>query len=158
MKITDDLNKSIQVIRTLKQILGILKQNIELQYKDVKLTGPQGMLVGILAHFGKMKISDLSDKLDLSNSTVSGILDRLEKNGMVERERSEVDRRVVYVNITPEYKKIAEEQFKQIERNFAASISMADAEEVDRILDGLLMLKSRVFKYYEVNCAEHTTK
>lgn len=145
----DDLNKSLQVIKTLKQILGLLKQNVELQYKEVKLTGPQGMLVGMLVHFGKMKISDLSEKLDLSNSTVSGILDRLEKNGIVERTRSEDDRRVVYVNITPEYKILAEQKFKQIEQNFADSISKANSEELDRILDGLSMLKKRISEYYD---------
>lgn len=144
VKHMDDLNKSIQTIRTLKQIMGLLKQRMESQYKEVKLTGPQGMLMGMLAHYGKMKISDLSEKLDLSNSTVSGILDRLEKNGFVERVRSEEDRRVVYVNITPEYKKVADQKFKLIEQNFAESVSKADPEEIDKILEGLTLLKKRI--------------
>ena len=36
-----------------------------------------------------MKITELSNKLCLSNSTVSGIIDRLEKQEMVVRERSD---------------------------------------------------------------------
>jgi MarR family transcriptional regulator, organic hydroperoxide resistance regulator len=137
----EELSKSIQVIRALKQILGMMKQTIRHQYKDVNLTGPQGMLIGMLAHFGKMKISDLSEKLGLSNSTVSGILDRLEKTGLVERTRSEEDRRVVYVNVTPKFKKVSEQQFKEIEQNFVEKVSRANPEELDKILEGLNTLK-----------------
>jgi MarR family transcriptional regulator, organic hydroperoxide resistance regulator len=137
----EELNKSIQVIRTLRQLLGTLKQTIKHQYRNVNLTGPQGMLIGMLAHYGKMKISDLSEKLDLSNSTVSGILDRLEKTGMIERTRSEEDRRVVYVDVTPEFKKVSEQQFKEIEQKFVEKVSRANPEELDKILEGLNTLK-----------------
>ena len=52
-----------------------------------------------------MKITEFSNQLCLSNSTVSGIIDRLEKQEMVVRERSEEDKRVVYVSISPNLKK-----------------------------------------------------
>lgn len=133
----EELSKSIEVIKTLKQVMGALKQNIQCQYKDMNLTGPQGMLMGVLAHHGEMKISALSEKLDLSNSTVSGIIDRLEKQGLVERIRSKEDRRVVYVNITPEYKNFADHHLKKVEDK----MSKANSEELDKILEGLNTLK-----------------
>jgi DNA-binding MarR family transcriptional regulator len=133
----EELSKSMQVIRTLKQVMGVFRQNMESQFKDMNLTGPQGMLLGTLAHYGKMKVSDISERLGLSNSTVSGILDRLEKQSLVERIRSEEDRRVVYVNITPEFKKISEQRFKDIEKFFEARMSKANPEDLDRMLEGL---------------------
>jgi MarR family transcriptional regulator, organic hydroperoxide resistance regulator len=105
------------------------------------LTGPQGMLMGSLARFGKMKISDLSEKLDLSNSTVSGIVDRLEKQNLLVRTRSEDDRRVVYVEMTPEYKRLSENKFKELEIMIAGKIDKASVEEMDKILEGLSVLK-----------------
>ncbi|HBM80019.1 MAG TPA: MarR family transcriptional regulator, partial [Clostridiaceae bacterium] len=110
----------------------------------INLTGPQGMLILILAHYGKMKISDLSERLTLSNSTVSGIVDRLEKQGLVERIRSKDDRRVIYVNITSESRKKVEKHHKEIEKRFNSMIQNAAPDEIDKIITGLITLK-RVF-------------
>lgn len=101
----EEVNKSIKVIKLLKQVMDEIRQNIEYQFREMQLTGPQGIIIGILANFGEMKISDLSEKIGLSNSTVSGIIDRLEKQNLVERIRSKNDRRVVYVRVSDECKK-----------------------------------------------------
>lgn len=138
----EELSKSMLIVRTLKQIMSSLKKNVECQYKSFSLTGPQGMLMGTLAHCGEMKVSDLSEKLYLSNSTVSGIIDRLEKQGLVERIRSEEDRRVVYVKITPEFKIISEQHFKKIQKEIEMKMSKASPEELDKIQDGLNALKN----------------
>ncbi|MDP4171679.1 MAG: MarR family transcriptional regulator [Bacillota bacterium] len=136
-----ELNKGFMVAKVLKQILGSIRQNVGQEFKKMNLTGPQGMLVGILAHHGSMKISDLSERLGLSNSTVSGIVDRLEKQRFVERIRSEEDRRVVQVDLTSDFKKTAKNQFSQIEKNFEAILNEATPEEVNKIFEGLNLLK-----------------
>ena len=137
----EELSKSIQVIRTLKQVMISMKKNIQSQYKAMNITGPQGMVVGTLAHCGEMKISDISAKLNLSNSTVSGILDRLEKQGIVERIRDKEDRRVVNVRVTPEFKKIADRHLKDAEKNIELKMMEATPEELDKVLEGLNILK-----------------
>ena len=137
----EDLNKNLEVINALKQTFAAVKKEIRCQYKDDNLTGPQGMLMGILAHHGEMKISDLSEKLHLSNSTVSGIVDRLENLELVERIRSKEDRRVVYVNITPKYKEVAAQRFKEIEQSVVSKMSKASQEELDKVIEGLNILK-----------------
>lgn len=118
-----------------------IKHNLGHHFKGINLTAPQGMLMGILAKHGKMKVSDLSEELGLSNSTVSGIIDRLEKQGLVERTRSEEDRRVVYVSVTEETKKNTEKHFKCVEREFETMVSEATPEELDEILNGLAVLE-----------------
>lgn len=138
----EEIDNGIKVLKVLKQIINMMKHNMRHHFKKMDITGPQGMLMGILAHYGEMKISDLSEKLGLSNSTVSGIIDRLEKQGYVERTRSTEDRRVVYVNITSEYKKIAQEHFNEIERKFADMLSKATSEELNAIFEGLNTLKN----------------
>lgn len=143
-ELMEDLSKSIEIIKDIKYIGKLMKKSIGNQFKDNNLTGPQGMLLGILAHFGKMKISDLSEKLNLSNSTVSGILDRLEKQNFVERSRSDEDRRVVYVSVTDEYKKIACQRFKEIEQSIENKMKNANPEELDKILEGLEILKRKL--------------
>ncbi|MEC9488922.1 MAG: MarR family transcriptional regulator [Halanaerobium sp.] len=137
----DNTNSSIGIARLLKQVLDAIKQNIEREFREMNLTGSQGMLVGILAHNGEMKISDLSARMGLSNSTVSGIIDRLEKQGCVERIRSKEDRRVVFVRVTADFNKKAKSNFNRIEHKIESIMKEATEEEIDRILDGLKILQ-----------------
>lgn len=137
-----DLKTSIKIVKALKQVINILKQNMKEQFKCMNLTGPQGMLIGILSHYGEMKISDLSEKLGLSNSTVSGIIDRLEKQDMVERIRSKEDRRVIFVNVTPKFQEITQKNFQIVEKSFEDMISSASEEELNTILKGLNTLEN----------------
>ncbi|MDF2891249.1 MAG: transcriptional regulator, MarR family [Clostridia bacterium] len=133
----EEMNNSIRVIRILKNVMETVKHNVHQHFKEMNVTGPQGMLMGTLAHFGEMKVSDLSEKLGLSNSTVSGIIDRLENQGLVERTRSTEDRRVVYVKVTDAFVKNSQERFQKMEKLFETMMSKATPEELDEILQGL---------------------
>ena len=132
-----ELTSGIKIFKSLKRIGHMIKQSMGQHFNAMNLTGPQGMMMGILSHDGEMKISDLSEKLGLSNSTVSGIIDRLEKQGLVERTRSLEDRRVVYVNVSTEFRKNSKENFCKIEKTFEDIMTKATTEEIEIILKGL---------------------
>jgi DNA-binding MarR family transcriptional regulator len=66
------------------------------------LTGPQLVVLREAAHLREPTVSALARAVSLSQPTVSGILERLEKRGLVRRERSERDRRSVSVGVTDE--------------------------------------------------------
>ncbi|HOQ02087.1 MAG TPA: MarR family transcriptional regulator [Acetivibrio clariflavus] len=136
-------NRGIAVSRLLKEIMVLIK-NAHKPCGDMKLTGPQAMLVGIIAHYGEMKISDLSEKMGLSNSTVSGIVDRLEKQGILERIRSKDDRRVVRVNIVSNYRECVKTKFESIEYKMEEIMKEATDEEVNKIFEGLKLLKKLI--------------
>lgn len=93
-------NLALEVVKDLKDIQRQLKVRVHRRFKDREITAPQGMLIFMLSHHEQLKISDVSEKMGLSNSTVSGIIDRLEAMDYVERIRSKEDRRVVYVKVT----------------------------------------------------------
>lgn len=136
-----EISNGIKIFKSLKRVGLMIKQSMGQHFNDMNLTGPQGMLMGILSHDGEMKISELSEKLGLSNSTVSGIIDRLEKQGLVERTRSLDDRRVVYVNVSSEFRKNSKENFCKVEKTFEDILNKATAEEVEIILKGLTTLE-----------------
>jgi DNA-binding MarR family transcriptional regulator len=137
----DEINRGIQVMRVLKQLREGIHLHMHRGFKDMNLTAPQGMLIGILVHQKNIKISDLSEKLGLSNSTVSGIIDRLENQNMVERTRSSEDRRVVYVNITENFRKNFHDHFKKTEEIFQNILSKATEEELNKIMEGMETLQ-----------------
>jgi len=73
------------------------------------LTGPQLTVVKMLEHMGDLSLSELSDAIRAQNSTVTGIVDRMEREGIVERVRSTDDRRVVRIHLTEKGAKLARE-------------------------------------------------
>ncbi len=127
--------------------MDAIRQNVVQEFEGINLTGPQGMLIGTLIHGGDMKISELSKKLGLSNSTVSGIVDRLEKKGIVERTRSNADRRVILVSVTSDFRKGAYKHFNKIEEKFENIINEATPEEINKIFEGLDILKKIMDKH-----------
>jgi DNA-binding MarR family transcriptional regulator len=135
------VDKGIAVARLLKQIRDSIRRNVEHEFRELNLTAPQGMLMGILSRAKEIKIGDLSKKMGLSNSTVSGIIDRLEKQGLVERVRCEKDRRVIYVRISEEFQRKANEQFCGMEKRFKTIMNQATKEELDKIIEGLEIFK-----------------
>lgn len=141
------MSSGIRIFRSLKRIGHMVKKSMGQHFNEMNLTGPQGMMMGILSHDGEMKISDLSEKIGLSNSTVSGIIDRLEKQGLVERTRSIEDRRVVYVNVSADFQKNCKKNFSKIEKTFEDAINNATAEEIDIILKGLDTLEQLMDKH-----------
>ena len=57
-------------------------------------------IVSMLERHGEMPMSRLADMLDVSLSNASGVIDRLEERGLVERIRVQDDRRIVLVRAT----------------------------------------------------------
>lgn len=65
------------------------------------LTVPQMLLIHELQEHPGVTLNDLSKKLSLSKSTVSGIVDRLEKGEYVTREIPKDNRRIVKISLLP---------------------------------------------------------
>ena len=145
----EEVSKAVKVVQIMKKVMGKIRHEMGNHFKERNLTGPQGMLMGTLAHHGEMKVSDLSEKLGLSNSTVSGILDRLENQGLVERTRSKEDRRVVYIKVTEEFKKHSEKNFEEFNKLIEKMMDKATTEELDIILEGMNTLEKVINRQKE---------
>lgn len=66
-----------------------------MQFRKYKFTAPQAMTLRQLYNTPYITLKELGEKLSLSKSTVSGIVDRLENQGVVIREIPKNNRRIV---------------------------------------------------------------
>jgi MarR family transcriptional regulator, organic hydroperoxide resistance regulator len=101
------------------------------------LTGPQLTVVKLLEQLGDLSLSSLSSRIKAQNSTVTGIIDRMEREGLVKRERSEADRRIVLIRLTPKGRRLAdaiEVEPLEIFRRALGSLPRRDIVELMRIL------------------------
>lgn len=64
------------------------------------LTPSQFAVLEMLYHLGPLTLSDISTKALKSGSNMTMVVDNLERDGLVRRERDTKDRRVIYVHLT----------------------------------------------------------
>ena len=91
------------------------------------LTTPQYMVFAALWMGDGITIGELGQRVSLDGSTITGILDRMEKNGYVERRPNAEDRRSALVHLTekarevgPQIIKFADELDDSIRKRFPA--------------------------------------
>ncbi len=89
-----------EIDRDLRAIRALVRRPLEAEIARGRLTGPQVSVMHALVEAGGMSLKDLSAHLGLSHSTVSGIVDRLQQRGLVERQTDENDRRVTRIVVT----------------------------------------------------------
>ena len=108
--------------------------------RRVGLTGPQLTVLKILEQLGDLSLSTLSDRIRAQNSTVTGIIDRMEREELVKRERSRADRRIVLIRLTAKGREVAQSttvEPMEIFREALATMTRKDREELVRILDAV---------------------
>lgn len=105
--------------------------------REVGLTGPQLTVIKLLESFGDLSLSSLSERIRAQNSTVTGIIDRMEREGLVVRERSKTDRRVVLIKLSDKGSELARSiqvEPMEIFRTALMSLERSDLEDLLRIL------------------------
>ncbi|WP_429371611.1 MarR family winged helix-turn-helix transcriptional regulator [Paenibacillus sp. DS2015] len=85
------------------------------------LTESQLIVLEVIVERGTMKPSDLIPYLTTSPAAVTMLIDRMEKNGLLQRERDSHDRRIVWVNISDKGKQEAERGM-QIRNAFLSTV------------------------------------
>ena len=93
-----------------------------------------------------MPISALAERTGSANSTVSGIVDRLEKLELARRERSETDRRVIYVVATEKYQDLRHKAKTDVSGYFAAVLNAMEPQDRELVLTALKKLDQALTK------------
>lgn len=83
----------------LRRICFSIKKKGRAILDDFNITPPQFDALQYLVNHGALTISELSSRLFLAPSTITDLVDRMEKSGLVERVRSSEDRRLVKVHV-----------------------------------------------------------
>ena len=129
-----------QIINLNKNVNRSLKHKFHHLIQDSELTFPQLSVISMLEKYGEQKVSELSEKMGLSDSTVSGILDRLEQKGIIRRERTKDDRRVVKISLTKKSQKFFNDFRQKKEEYFTQLLKRLSDQEIKDIIKGLEIL------------------
>lgn len=94
------MDKIEEVLITLRRLIRATDLHSKQLVKTAGLTAPQLLLLQAIREKGQVTIGALAKEISLSQATVTTILDRLEKRGLVYRERSSEDKRKVHAYLT----------------------------------------------------------
>ena len=93
---TRALDTFIKLTRCTNSLLARLAERSSIG----ELTYSQFAVLEALYHLGPMTAGDVSQKILKSGSNLTLVVDNLERDGLVRRERDSKDRRVVHVHLT----------------------------------------------------------
>lgn len=126
-----------EILDNIRRVFQVVNEQSKEVERETGLTGPQAWAVKVIAKHGPVRVSDLARRMYLHPATVGGILDRLEKRGMIVRTRSSEDRRVVEVNLTDDGRTLMEHSPESASNKIARGLETLHPAELSTIHQGL---------------------
>lgn len=123
------------LVRTSFRVMAVLTRI----GSEHNLSLTQLRLLGLLRD-GRWRMTDLAAFLGLDKSTLSGLVERAERRGLVGRDKSPEDRRVVDVFIAPMGRELAERVLEEIRaalRPFTDRLRVDDRRLLTELLDSV---------------------
>ena len=126
-----------QVLISLRQIIRAIDLHSKRLEKESGLTGPQLLVMQQLAAHGELTAGVVAREISLSQPTVTSIIDRLERKGLLMRERSQHDKRKVILSLTAAGRATLEKAPALLQESFIRSFNQLEDWEQTLILSSL---------------------
>lgn len=137
---SDEEERALRAWTALARCYSTFARAVGTRVSEYGLTTPQFGVLEALHHLGSLSLGDLADKLLVTGGNITYVMDRLEERGLVERDRSTEDRRVVLARLTPEGRELVAEVFPDhaaYVRELVGELEGEETEELRRLLKKL---------------------
>jgi DNA-binding MarR family transcriptional regulator len=131
-----------KVERLLRHMAFIIKKRGRDILVDFGITSPQFNALLTLKDHPSITMGELCEKLFLACSTATDLIDRMEKNGFLERNRDAQDRRVIRLSISEKGKQAISEVIVARRRYVASILEKLTEEETEQLGNSLDKLHS----------------
>lgn len=142
-------DKILRTLRRITRAIDLHSRRLAIQFG---LTGPQLVCLRVLKDQGPLTPSWLAREVALSQGTITGIVDRLFKRGLVTRDRSPTDRRSVTVAITEKGLDLIKKAPSPLQESFATELRTLP-EENQLVIHTILEQIVRMMGAEEVEAA-----
>ena len=136
--------RTVRIEENLRRVCYKIKKKGREILNDVDITPPQFDALQYLRNEENMTIGELSSKMYLACSTVTDLLDRMERNELVKRIKDENDRRIVRIQVLQKghdlIKMVMETRISYVE----SILSELDEDVIDAIDQGFGIFNEKV--------------
>lgn len=123
-------NNVTLIEKYLRRVDWIIRKKGREILSDINITDPQFVALQHLANNKQLTIGELSQKMSLACSTITDLIDRMEKSELVIREKDEQDKRVVRLSVQPKGHEIVQQVLEK--RRIYLSEKLAGLSEDDK--------------------------
>lgn len=121
--------------RMMRQLTWLGRKSLAQELSYYGVTVPQFYALLSLEKYGQAcPMKELAQATQRASATMTGIIDRLVRMGLVERRRKESDRRVVMVGLTRRGEQLLEEVKARRRRSFHKALAKFDDEKISQLL------------------------
>lgn len=132
------LEECVNYLLTTAQHSVFLKMTEKLSVFDI--TPVQYAVLYCLWESDKRSPKEIAERLKLENSTISGILERMEKKELIKRSISKEDRRFIQVILTKKGEDLKEGVLEAVEQVNNEVLAIFSTDECDRLKQNLRTL------------------
>lgn len=136
------LEKYEELLVAIRRVIRAIDLRSKKLSKEVGITGPQLLVLQALSSQPGITAKQLSEIVNLSQATVTSILDRLEDKLLISRMRSEEDRRRVFLCLTEKGKSTLDDSPKAMEDAFIEKFNCLDDWEQSLLLSSVQRVAS----------------
>ncbi len=134
--------QAAEIERDLSAIRRMMRKPLEAEVSKGNLTVPQKAAMAVVVRHEGISLKELSTAMSLAHSTVSGIVDRLEKQGLVERHTDASDGRISRIHAAAVVKDFVREKIPELSRGpLSAALDRASAQERSQIAAAMRRLR-----------------
>ena len=126
-------------------IRGMLRKQNNLLSNGV-LTVPQYLTLGLINAHTSLKMKQVAKELNISLPAATGMVERLYQTGLVKREHSSLDRRVIRIALTPKGTRTLDSLRKKRKKAIEEVFSGLSSRERDNYLRILRKVKAILYE------------
>ena len=132
--------EALQFMQRLWGLTHALEVRSKKMAKEIGVTGPQRLVVRLIGQVPGLAARDLAKTLGIHPSTLTGILARLEKQGLIRREVDGADRRKAQFELTAAGKRVDRERKGTVEAAVRRALTRANPSLVTNTTQFLELL------------------
>lgn len=110
-----ELGGALEFLRTLWELDHTLQTASKKMARELGVTGPQRLVLRIVGRFPQLSAGELAEILHLHPSTLTGIVKRLERRGLLTRRKDPRDKRRFFLGLTPQGRRLDVDRAHTIE-------------------------------------------
>lgn len=126
-------NRALDLWVKLARAFAVFNRRSQEHIRTCDLTPSQFAVLECLGHRGELTLGELSSKMLMSCGNMTVVVDNLEKDGLVQRSRSDADRRVIHVSLTADGQALFDQIFPDHARHIHRLASVLDTEEQQQL-------------------------
>ncbi|WP_339249385.1 MarR family transcriptional regulator [Sporosarcina sp. FSL W8-0480] len=136
----NDTETALKLFIVLSRASKVVSEEANKIIESYELNPTEFAVLELLFHKGRQPIQKIGQKILLRSGSMTYVVDKLEKKGLLERVFCQEDKRVTYMSITPAGKELIERIFPPHEKNIEKLMSALTKEEQETAIELLKKL------------------